>query len=130
MQELIMKLDRFASRLGIFTSLAVLLAMSAFTRAQETLPPNAKVVRLEARPDAIALKTQFEYAQLLLSAQLESGEKVDGTRLAKIEKPANLVEVSASGLVRPKADGAGEIKCSLEGQEVKIPVKVAGLKEK
>ncbi|HEY1861611.1 MAG TPA: DUF1549 domain-containing protein, partial [Gemmataceae bacterium] len=112
------------------TALALLLTVPAAARAQEKLPPNAKVVRLEARPDAITLKNQFEYAQLLLTAQLESGEKVDVTRLAQIEKPANLVEVSATGLVRPKAEGAGEIKCSLGGQEVKVPVKVAGLKEK
>src|SRR6266851_2863594 len=100
-----MKLDCNTLR-GCLGAIGVVLLASAAVHAQEKLPPNAKVVRLEARPDAIALKTQFEYAQLLLTAQLESGEKVDVTRLAQIEKPANLVEVSATGLVRPKADGA------------------------
>src|SRR5215472_8657139 len=114
-----MKPSRNAFRQYLGTMLVAALAMGT-AHAQEKLPPNAKVVRLEARPDAIALKTQFDYAQLLLTVQLESGEKVDVTRMARIDKPENLVDVSATGLVRPKADGAGELKCSLNGQEIRV----------
>src|SRR5262245_48564166 len=81
--------------------------------AQEKLPPGAKVVRLEARPAAVHLKQPFDYAQLLVSARLETGELIDATRLAQLDRPAALVKVSPAGLVRPAADGQGEIRASL-----------------
>jgi hypothetical protein len=124
-----MKLDRFARR-GCWCSVAALLALTvSASAAEEKLPTNAKVARIEALPAAITLKTPFEYTQLFLTAQLESGDRIDVTRLAQIEKPA-FVDVSASGLVRPKADGGGELKCKLGDQQVVIPIKVSGQKEK
>ncbi|MBV9122918.1 MAG: Ig-like domain-containing protein, partial [Planctomycetes bacterium] len=95
----------------------------------EKLLPGAKVVRLEARPAAITLKTPFEYAQLLLTAQLDNGDRIDVTRLAKVDRPASLVSFSDHGLVRPLGNGQGELNCALEGQTVKIPVTVSGQKE-
>src|SRR6266849_2482071 len=97
--------------------------------AEEKLPPNAKVIRIETHPASIALKTPFEYTQVLVTALLESGDKIDVTRLAQIEAPA-LVEVSPIGQVRPKADGGGELKCKLGDQQVVVPIKISGQKEK
>src|SRR6266571_680280 len=122
-----MKLDRLTRR-GGWCSIFTLLALSApALAAEEKLPPNAKVVRIEAHPASVALKTPFEYTQLLITAQLESGDKIDVTRLAQFEKLA-VVEVSASGLVQSKADGDGELKCKLGDQQVVVPIKVSGHK--
>jgi hypothetical protein len=107
-----------------------MLAMAGEVRAQEKLPPNAKIVKLEAYPETIALKTPFEFRQLLLSAQLDTGDKVDVTRLAQVAAPAKLVTISPTGLVRPVADGKGELTCTLAGQTLKLPVQVSGQKEK
>ncbi|HEV3259996.1 MAG TPA: hypothetical protein VG013_24220, partial [Gemmataceae bacterium] len=98
--------------------------------AQEMLPPGAKLLRIEVQPAAVELKHPFEYRQLLLIGELASGERIDVTRMAQAEKPANLVSVSDRGLVRPVADGAGALKFTLEGQSVNVPVKVNGQKEK
>ena len=38
--------------------------------AQESLPAGAKVVRLQAHPSAITLKSPLEYRQLLITAFL------------------------------------------------------------
>jgi hypothetical protein len=124
-----MKRNRIALRRSWYSLVALIALGIPALAADEKLPPNAKVIRLEAQPASITLKTPFEYGQLLLMAELESGEKIDVTRLAQIEKPA-LVEVSTAGLVRPKADGEGELKCKLGDQQVAIPVKVSGQKEK
>src|SRR5262249_53261918 len=59
-----------------------------------------------------------------------SGERIDVTRMARLENPIPLVNVSATGLVRPQADGAGELKFTLAGQAVAVPVQVSGQKEK
>src|SRR5260370_1111269 len=97
--------------------------------AKESLPPGAKVVRLEASPASIALKHPYDYRQVLLTAVLETGDRLDATRMAKIEIPA-AVKLSPAGQVRPVADGSGELKVSLAGQSVAIPVTVAGQKVK
>jgi hypothetical protein len=105
--------------------LGVALVVTA-ARAEEKLPPGARVVRIEAQPTAVALKHRFDYSQLLLTAQLGSGERVDVTRLAHLDKPAGVVKLSLTGLVRPVRDGSEQLKFTLEGQSVVIPVSVTG----
>ena len=109
---------------------AALLGCAAPALAQpaaESLPAGAKVVKLDARPAAVKLDGPIAYTQLLVTAQLEGGESLDVTRLAKIDAPANLVAVAA-GLVRPVADGGGTITVALGGQTVTVPVAVSGAK--
>jgi hypothetical protein len=126
-------LKRHASPWGF--SLGLLLAFTASpVRAEhgpavEKLPPGAKVVRVEAWPASVALKNRFDYRQLLLTAHLESGDRVDVTRLAKAEVPANLVTLSATGTVRPVGDGSGQLKFIVAGQSAVVPVTVTGQKE-
>ncbi len=98
-------------------------------RADEKLPPGAKLVKIEAQPTRIELKNPYDYAQLLLTGRLASGELVDVTRLARFDVPA-LVRVGTTGLVRPAADGEAILKVSLEGQSLDVPVRVTGQKEK
>lgn len=114
-----------------FLAVAVGLALGgvAEVRAQEEkLPPGAKVVRLQAQPAAITLGYPYAYRQLVLTAELAAGDRVDVTRLAKLEKPAGVVNVSERGLVRPVADGSGTLRFALEGQSVSVPVTVTGQK--
>ncbi len=110
---------------------AVVLGMAAAASAQEAekLPPGRKVVRLETQPASIELKHQYDYRQLLLTGHLDNGDQIDVTRIAQVEQPANLVKISPRGLVRPVADGQGQLKFSLAGQSVAVPVTVRGQKE-
>ncbi len=95
--------------------------------AKETLPPGFKLASIEAQPATIDLQNRFDYRQLLLTATLAGGEKLDVTRMAELSQPANgVVEISSTGMARPKADGKGELRFSLAGQSVAIPVTVAG----
>jgi hypothetical protein len=117
------------SRIALVT-VAVTLALTAAVRAQEKLPDGAKLVKIEAQPASVSLKTPFEYAQVVLTGVLENGDRLDVTRMAKFEAPAKVVKLTATGQVRPAADGDGEIKATLAGQSVSIPVKVEGQKAK
>jgi hypothetical protein len=45
-----------------------LLASTVNAEPVETLPSAAKIVKLEAHPPSLELKTPFEYSQLLLTA--------------------------------------------------------------
>src|SRR5260370_19750293 len=114
--------------LSLAVAFAILTTVAA--RAQEKLPPGAQIARMEASPAEIMLKHPYDYRQLLITAHLASGEKLDVTRMAPIVAPANLVKVSPVGLVRPSADGKGELTFSLGGQSIKVPVTVIGQKEK
>ena len=105
---------------------AILLVAPGFASAQEKLPDGAKVLKLEARPAAMKLDGPFAYSQILISARLDNGEVVDGTRIAKIDVPG-FVKIIA-GLVRPVADGSGEIVVSVGSQSLRIPVEVSGSK--
>ncbi|HZZ78226.1 MAG TPA: DUF1549 domain-containing protein [Gemmataceae bacterium] len=109
---------------------AALLAIAIFAgtaSAQDTLPPGAKVVKLEVTPAKVELKTPFEYRQLLVTGVLDNGDRVDLTRLAKVNGPA-AVKISERGLVRPAADGNGDIKLDFNGKTATIPVVVSGQK--
>jgi hypothetical protein len=93
----------------------------------EQLPPGMKIVGLEAYPARIELANRFAYRQVLITGITEAGERVDVTRLARLEQVGGVVAVSPRGLVRPVADGSGELRYALAGQAVTVPVAVAGV---
>src|SRR5687767_8669950 len=107
----------------------VLLSLPTLVAAQEKLPANAKVTKLEAQPAKIELKNPFAYAQLLLSAQLDNGDRIVVTRMATVEMSGAAVKISPLGQVRPAADGEAQLKCTVGGQTVLIPAVVSGQKD-
>ncbi|HUY34788.1 MAG TPA: DUF1549 and DUF1553 domain-containing protein [Pirellulales bacterium] len=110
-------------------SVAAAHAEEVADRAPEQLPAGAKFVAIEAVPAAVQLKHPYDYAQLLVTGVLESGERLDVTRLAQVAAPEALVSVSPSGQVRPKADGNGELKFTIADKTLAVPVTVSGQKD-
>jgi Protein of unknown function (DUF1553)/Protein of unknown function (DUF1549)/Bacterial Ig-like domain (group 2) len=110
-------------------SVVAVIAFAMPALGQEKLPAGAQVVGLEINSPAVSLKNPFDYRQLIISAKLASGDQIDATRMAAVTAPA-CVKVSANGLVRPAADGSGELAFSLGGQTAKVSVTVTGQKEK
>ncbi|HEV3025529.1 MAG TPA: DUF1549 and DUF1553 domain-containing protein, partial [Pirellulales bacterium] len=98
-------------------------------RAPEQLPDGATVVALEAFPAAVQLKHPYDYAQLLVTGVLQSGERFDVTRIAQVAAPEALVSVSPAGQVRPRADGNVELKFSIADKTLVVPIAVTGQKE-
>jgi hypothetical protein len=97
--------------------------------AHEKLPDGAKIVRLEAQPPSIVLKSPFEYRQLLITGYLESGERIDVTRIVQISKNSCPGVISPRGIIRPEKDGTGSLKLTLADQSVTVPVTVSGQKQ-
>ena len=112
-----------------FLALSIGLLVCSSALGQEKLPAGAKIKRLEAYPTAIKLQNVFDYRQLLLTAFLESGERIDVTRLAKAEMPKPLVSMTATGLVRPVANGSGNLHVQLSDNSLELPVTVSGQHE-
>jgi WD40 repeat protein len=95
----------------------------------EALPVGAKVASLEVQPEAICLCSPFDYAQLVVTARLETGESIDVTRTAEFKVAPDLATVSRGGLVQAKAEGRGELRVSLGGKAAAVTVTVQGLSE-
>ena len=93
------------------------------------MPPDAGIVRLEVLPKTIELKNPFDYRQVILTAVLQNGDRVDVTRIAQAAAPGKVVKVSPQGLVRPESNGNGTLKFTLENQSVTVPVQVSGQKD-
>ena len=92
----------------------------------ESLPSGAKVTGIEVVPALVRLTTPFDYAQLLVTARLDSGDRVDATRIAKTQPADASVAISASGVVTATADGTSAIIVTLGDQTVSVPVEVTG----
>lgn len=113
--------------------LAITLALASLANAQEQpeqLPVGRTLVRIEAHPAKIQLRHAFDYSQLLLTGVLDNGERLDVTRLAKIEPTAPIVKVSPRGQVRPVKNGETSLRVAVAGKTLNIPVTISGQDQK
>ena len=96
------------SRLPLIAALAFFAGplFAADAPPAEALPPGAKVVKLDVRPAKIELVSPFGYAQLLVTATLDTGDVVDATRIAKFSSRADHA-IAPNGLLRPAAGQTG-----------------------
>ena len=104
-----------------YLSLVLLLLVGSVACAAEALHANAKVKSLSVTPPGITLTGPFAYTQLLVSATTETGEVLDVTRMAKFTPPTN-VKLSPTGLLRPTADGTGEMKIEFAGVTTTVKI--------
>ena len=95
---------------------------------KEALPPATSVERLEIKPEKIDLHSPFDYAQVVVTARLNTGDTIDVTRMVVPAFSSDIAAWTPSGLVRPKSDGQAALRLSLMGQVVAIPVTVSGSK--
>lgn len=99
----------------------------------ETLPPGARAVALEMQPAQIHFGSRSDYAQLLVTARLESGTTLDVTRMVKfdlgsgVDQAGRLVTVSPRALCRPLAEGKGKLVASWGELKAEAPIEIAGL---
>jgi WD40 repeat protein/mono/diheme cytochrome c family protein len=91
--------------------------------ASQALP----VAKLAAEPSSIRIAKPMEYAQVLLTATLADGARLDATRLAAWRVEGDVGQVSTDGRFTPAKGGAGKVVAEFSGQRVEIPVEVAGL---
>ena len=64
----------------------------------------------------------FDYTQMLITAAVSSGDQVDVTRDAKIQIEGNAIEVAASGLIKPVADGQATVSISVGQHTASVPI--------
>ena len=100
---------------------------SPLTAAEEL--PTGTITSLQVEPQSIALTTPFDYAQLLVTATMETGEQRDVTRSARLTVEGGTADLTASGFIKPRADGPSTIIIEAAGQRLEVPVSVSGVQQ-
>ncbi len=90
--------------------------------AAESLPSAAQIAGLEVNPPQVVLANRFTYAQLLVTAVLANGDRVDATRAVSYQLAAPLAQVGSSGIVRPLAAGTTQLTVSIGEKSIVVPV--------
>ena len=85
--------------------------------------------RLEVQPQEITIDHRYDSVQFLVTAVLESGDRVDATRMAQVAATEPIVNISPRGLLRAKANGTTEITFSMGDKAAKAVVHVTGVVE-
>lgn len=100
-----------------------------FSDDLERQPTRAdlRVTGLLVEPSSIVLSHAFDYAQLVITAILESGERMDATRAVTGTLSADVAAISARGTLQPLRDGQAELRLELDSQWVGIPIVVTGV---
>ena len=95
--------------------------------SEESLPSGTTVTAVEVQPTGIELNRKFGYAQLLVTATLNTGDRVDVTRMAEITADRDAVRVTRGGRVHARADGSASLTIKFGEQTLQVPVTVSGV---
>ena len=95
-------------------------ASTAVAMAQQTtvepkpLPEGAMVQEILVEPANIVLSSPNAYTQIIVTAMLSNGDKIDVTRLCDYEVQGEQAKVTSTGVVTPAADGETLLVASLD----------------
>ncbi|QDU41063.1 WD domain, G-beta repeat [Maioricimonas rarisocia] len=89
---------------------------------KESLPEGAKLTGIEVTPSVIELHGENAYTQILATGILESGDRIDVTRIAELTVNGDAATVTRLGRVVAKDQGQAELVVTLSGQTVNVPV--------
>ena len=99
----------------------------------EQIPEGRTIVKLSASQEGIdriiKIENPYQYSQVIVSAELDSGDIIDVTRIAEKSVEGNHVTISNTGVVRGVSDGNSSIRFSISGKTTAIAVNVSGMKK-
>jgi WD40 repeat protein/mono/diheme cytochrome c family protein len=104
--------------------------VSADAAIGETVPSGTTVASIEVIPPQIQLVGSIDYTQMLITGMLNTGDRVDLTRMAKFQLDGNVATVSPQGRVRASTDGQAQLLLEVAGHKANIPVTVTGIAAK
>ncbi len=88
---------------------------------QESFPPDIKIASFEIQPAKINFVSANDYAQMLVTARLNSGETMDVTRMVKFSVKPELASVSPRGILQPLKNGTAKLTVALAGKTGEAP---------
>jgi hypothetical protein len=118
----------FHSRAHQWAAIAVVYAAGNFVRAADTadkplLPKPAEIKSLTVYPAKVALASGDDAVQLVVTATLADGKTRDLTGVVSYSvKDGKTANVSATGRVLPRANGASEIQVVFGEKSTSVPL--------
>ena len=118
--------------LPLLATLSLLPLLHAAPEAMMPAPaaeamPKQKIVSLTIEPAKVSLDGKFAAVQVLVTAKLASGEVTDVTRLATLRLAGDCAEISKSGHIEARKNGAATLNVEISGQKASVPVEVSGV---
>jgi len=95
----------------------------------EKFPEGRAITKLGVEPQTIKIDSPFRYAQVVVSATLDSGDVIDVTRLAGKQVEGTGVSICDTGIVRGNANASTAIRFSIGGQTTTVKVEVVGFEK-
>ncbi|GBD36595.1 hypothetical protein HRbin36_01720 [bacterium HR36] len=87
--------------------------------------------RLLVQPGDVVLRHGRDRQQLVITAEYQGGVVRDVTQLVRYQaEPAQLVHITPSGVVTPRANGAGSITVVLGSAQARVPLRVENVEQK
>ena len=94
--------------------------------SERTISPE-EISALIMDPAEIVLSKPNQYSQILVTARLKAGGRVDVTRQAVTEVSDGLLAVSDRGQVKPLRNGKGVLSVRIGSSEIEVPVRVSNV---
>ena len=105
-------------------------AQQTLSLKPESLPEGAIVREILVEPADILLRGPNQYAQILVTATLESGDRIDVTRICNLQVDGEQASVTPTGIVTPAIDGKADLIATLGDHTSLGFVDVAGVSER
>jgi len=94
---------------------------------EEALPSGAIVTSLEVSPQHVKLTGPYDSTQLLVTGVLQTGDRIDLTRLAQLRVTGEQATISPLGRIFPEADGTCNVEIQFEKLKLDVEVQVEHL---
>ncbi|MFT6380161.1 MAG: WD40 repeat protein [Akkermansiaceae bacterium] len=95
----------------------------------EQIPKGRTIVGLRVLPQGVKIDNPYRYAQVIVTAELDSGDMIDVTRIVEKQIEGNHVTIARTGVVRGVSDGNSSIKFSIDGKTAAVAIEVSGMQE-
>ncbi|HWL09140.1 MAG TPA: DUF1549 domain-containing protein [Planctomicrobium sp.] len=90
----------------------------------ESLPADAQVTKLEVSPENVTLRSPYDSTQVLVTGVLATGDRIDLTRLAKLNLQGDAATLSQLGRIYPQKNGTSQLTVSFGDQKITVPISV------
>ncbi len=95
----------------------------------DRIPEGTRVTSLSMEPGSIVLKSPEDYNQILVTGILNTGTKVDLTRMVDWSFNRPIAMVEKRGIIWPRAEGRATLTVSFGGKKATAKVEISGLEK-
>ena len=90
--------------------------------ANEQLPEGRQLTAIEVSPSVARLKGPWSYQQLLVTGILDTGDRIDVTRMSQFTLPENAGQVTPTGQLTARQDGMSAVVVQTGDHVLGVPV--------